>query len=321
MNNIYLLYGEEQYIMNEKINNIISKYIDSNVDNIATKYDLYETNISDVLEDASMPSLLSPIKIIICYNTFFLTSNSKKTDFEHNIDNLMKYINNPNPNTILILTANDDIDERKKIVKELKDKSEVYPCLKVNDYDLDNIVKQEFAKDGYEIDHNNIIYFLDKVGSNLTRIHNEISKLKMYKQNDKVINKEDILELVPKTVEENIFDLIDATVSNNKEKIFSIYNELINLGEEPIKIIVLLANQFRIIYQTKVLYKKGYTEKDIADILGIHPYRIKLAFQKGRSFDEKVLLNYLKELAELDIDIKTGNIDKNIGLELFFLKI
>ena len=88
-------------------------------------------------------------------------------------------------------------------------------------------------------------------------------------------------------------------------------------GEEPIKILVILANQFRIIYQAKELYKKGYSGNDIATQIGIHPYRIKLALEKAVNYDSKTLLNYLSKLADLDYDIKIGNIDASLGLEFF----
>ena len=95
---------------------------------------------------------------------------------------------------------------------------------------------------------------------------------------------------------------------------------MIKTGEEPIKIIILLASQFRIMYQTKELLKSGLTRKDIASTLKIHPYRVEIAIKNGRDYDAKTLLKYLNNLAELDINIKTGKTDKNLALEMFILK-
>ena len=95
---------------------------------------------------------------------------------------------------------------------------------------------------------------------------------------------------------------------------------LIN-GEEPIKILVILANQFRIIYQAKELYKQGYSGNDIATMIGIHPYRIKLALKKAINYNSDTLLDYLEKLADLDYDIKIGNIESSLGLEMFILSI
>ena len=122
-------------------------------------------------------------------------------------------------------------------------------------------------------------------------------------------------------IDNYILSLIESIVSKDKEKAVLIYNEMIKMNEEPIKIIVMLANQFRLIYQSKQLYKKGYSGNDIATLLDIHPYRIKLAIEKGRNYSEKDLLDNLYKLATLDEEIKTGKKDKYLALELFLISI
>ena len=74
-------------------------------------------------------------------------------------------------------------------------------------------------------------------------------------------------------------------------------------------------------YQVKQLYLNGYTENNIASILKIHPYRVKLAAQNSKKYDSDILLNYISKLANLDINIKNGKIDKKLGLELFIISL
>ena len=150
---------------------------------------------------------------------------------------------------------------------------------------------------------------------------NEIDKIKIYKNDDLKITQEDVINLTHKNIDLDVFKLIDYIITKNKEKALELYNELLKNGSEPIAIIVMLSNQFRIMYQTKELIKKGYTEKDIAKIINIHPYRVKLALQNSRQYQSNLLLKYLENLSDLDIKIKSGNIDKYLGLELFILNI
>ena len=74
-------------------------------------------------------------------------------------------------------------------------------------------------------------------------------------------------------------------------------------------------------YQVKLLDRKGYNDKEIGKILAINPYRLKYIRQEGKDFDLDELLKRLNDLAKLDEAIKTGKIDKKIGLELFLIKI
>ena len=172
----------------------------------------------------------------------------------------------------------------------------------------------------YNIEYSDIKLLIDRVGNNPLIITNEINKIKIYKGNDKNITSEDILNLTNKIIEIDVFKLIDYIVRKDKENALELYNEMLKVNEEPIKIIVILANQFRIMYQSKELLKKGYSEKDIASILKIHPYRVKLAIQNSRNYTSEMLLKYLNDLADIDIGIKTGTINKDLALELFILK-
>ena len=64
-----------------------------------------------------------------------------------------------------------------------------------------------------------------------------------------------------------------------------------------------------------------FTEREIADKLNVHPYRIKLANQKSKKLSYDVLTNYLFDLSEIDYKIKSGLSNKNASLELFFINL
>ena len=100
MNNLYLIYGEEDFLIKKELNNII-KNIDTLEDNII-KYNMEEENISVALDEACTISMFESPKIIICENSTFLTGTSKK-EINHDIDSLLKYINNPFNDVYLIL--------------------------------------------------------------------------------------------------------------------------------------------------------------------------------------------------------------------------
>ena len=89
------------------------------------------------------------------------------------------------------------------------------------------------------------------------------------------------------------------------------------MGEEPIKLIVMVSNQFRLLLQVKLMVKNGYKQIDMANIIKEHPYRIKLALNSN--FSQKEIIDNMKKLYKLDYDIKNGYIDKNFGFELFLL--
>ena len=311
---VYLLYGTVDYLINKTIDKIIS---DNKIDEFnINKYDLTNSLLTDIINDASSMSLFSDKKIIIVNNAYIFTGNNKKY-LEQDTLELKKYLNNVNDNTILIFNVNSEkLDERKKITKLIKKNGLVKDF---NSIDNISLVKNLF--DDYSISNDNVKYLISRVGDDSSLLASEIEKIKIYKNEDKTITFDDITNLTTKSLEVNNFKLIDAIINKNKAEAFNLYQDRIKLNEEPIAIIISLANQIRIMYQVKQLYLNGYTENNIASILKIHPYRVKLASQNAKKYDSNILLNYLKQLADLDINIKTGKVDKTLGLELFIIAL
>lgn len=299
--NLYLFYGNNKSIINDKINNIINKY--NIVDNNIIKYDL-EDNLDNIIEEASMISLFGDTKLILINATF-------KEDID--VDKLEEYLKHYNNNTYIVFMSNDKVDTRRKLYKLITKYGTIEEVNSDNNY-IRSYIK-EYIKD-YMIDIN---YFLSKVSDNLDNIKNELDKLMLYKMEDKNITNKDIDDLVIPNIEEDIFALTDSVITNNIDKSITLYNKFMDKNYEPIYIIGLLGNQFTLLYQVKKLYNMGKNNNEIASILGVHPYRVKLAIQNSYYYTEEDLIKYIYKLGNLDKDIKTGNIDKTLGLELFLI--
>lgn len=308
---IYVLYGIQDYLIDKKIQELTK-----NIDRLEIdEFDLENNNIKQIIDAASTFSLFSTNKTIIVYNSFVFSANKKGID-DKDINLLQRYIENPNKNTtIIFVVSNDKLDSRKKIVTSVKKNETV---LEFNEVKNINALVSDMIKP-YKITANQINALINRVGDNLYILENEIAKLKTYKNDDLIITDNDIINVINKSVNTDIFHLIDSIINKNMNEALECYYELIKIGEEPIKILVLLANQFRLMYQVKELSKKGYRIFDIMDLLDQKQYPIQKAIKKGYNYDSKILLEYLNKLADLDIGIKTGKIDKNTGLELFIL--
>ncbi len=305
---LYLMYGTKSFNIKKQIDTIKK---DFNKLNINT-YDLSTTTLKEIIEDANTISIFDEKKLIICENTLIFTRG-----YNNEINLLENYFQNPNPNTTIIFIANKEtIDGVKKITKLIK---KIGTVLEFNkDQNPYNLVQNEFKN--YKISPNTINTLINRVGTNPLILENEIKKIKIFKDNDFTINEDDIINLTTKTIDLDIFKLIEFIVTKDKNKALELYHEMLKTNEEPIKIIILLASQFRIMYQTKELLKRGMSKNDIASTLKIHPYRVEIAMQQGRKYDSKTLLKYLNNLADLDINIKTGKTNKDLALEMFILK-
>lgn len=303
MERLILIEGENPVLIQKEIKNILNKLTDYEL----IKYDLSESIIDNVIEDLDTYDMFLKQKVIVCNNPLFLL---EKTDF--NEEKFLKYINNPSDNILIIIVSK--LNSRLKITNLVKKtfKTITIKNLSYKDFIISNL-------DSYKMDNLVINYFLSKVGTDYNVIASELDKLKLYKSLEKVIKKEDIDLITNKNIESNIFDLIDAIVKKDKEKVYELYLHFINNGVEIIQIMILLANQIRLIYNVKVL--NNLSDKEISNLLSVHEYPVKLARGKAINYSKKELLNLLYNLSILDEDIKNGNCLENISFLTFIMQM
>jgi len=277
-------------------------------------YDLEEVPLENALEDLDTYSFLSEKKVIIIENI----ETIKQEDFKEELNHLLKYIKNPNPDNLLIIEAH-KLNNTMKLTKELK-KSCTY-----NQVEIDNkkYIK-EVLKD-FKIDNSTIQFLEEYCLGDFTKIVNECNKLKSYKWDEKSITKKDIEELVVEKLGDSkdlTFAFTRALATRDKEEALKKYRELITYNIEPISMIGLLASQIRIIYQVKLLEKQHLKDKEIASILEEKSdYRITKTKELTKLYTEEELLNLMKELAEIDYQMKTEDVDSNHLIEMFILNI
>lgn len=312
MDKIYLIYGSNYGLIKKEVDKICTGYTD------VVRYDLNEVNVSLALDEASCISLFGENKIIIGENANFLSN--LKSYVEHDINYLLKYISFPNElSTVIFTIVTDKLDERKKVVKELRKNAKVIYKESINEKDLSSFVVNEFKNNGLKIDRITANYFISYVGNNVDIILSEIEKMKLYEPENNTVRENDINLISSKALKDNVFELVDAIMKKQYKKIYECYKDLMIINEEPIKIISLLATQFSFLYQVKLLNKNGKDAKLIAEYLGVHPYRVKLALETDFMIYE--IEEYLKKLHNLDFSIKKGESDKYIGLEKFLLEV
>lgn len=315
---VYLMYGAEPFFIEETIQLLLKNAI-SDEDkefNIAT-YDAEEVVIEQAIEEAITPPFFGDRKVVIIQSASFLTG--QKLKLEQNAKELEKYINSPSPFTILIVVAPyEKLDERKKITKLLKQQSVVESQVLDNN-GIHKWIKERSTQIGTSIEKDAINKLVELVGVNASILSNELEKLSIY-VGEGAITSENVITLVPKTIEQNIFALVENVVNRNTKLALEILHELLHRQEEPIKILGLLSSQFRLLYQVKEYTGIGYTGPQIAQRIGVHPYRVKLASGQVRNFQLEELHEIMNELAQADQSMKSSGLDKKLILEFFIMK-
>jgi len=304
MDKLYLIEGESNVLVNKEIANITSKLEDTDI----IKFNLEEKTIDDVIETLDTYDMFQRRKVIIAYNPPFYVNVIE----EFNLDKFLKYLNNPSDNILIIVASK--INSRLKVAK---DTIKYFKHIKVSEISLNSYLKENL--DGFKMDSITTTYFINRIGKDYNELLNELNKLKAFKLDEKIITKSDIDLICKKNFDNTIFDLIDAIIKKDKRKIIDLYNYFTSNGTEVFAILVLLANQIRLIYNVKVL--ANLPDSEIAKILDVKEYPVKLARNKGISYQKKELLKILYNLGQIDEDIKSGKQMPNISLISYILEI
>ena len=310
MNN-YLLESPDYLSIQNKINETIKKH--SFEDSSISIYDIEETLLENALEDLDTYSFLTSKKVIIIKN--IETINQEQ--FQKEIKHLYQYLDNSNPDNLLFITSK-KLNNTLKITKELKKRC-TFLAVTTNPTDF---IKMQLH--GYKLESGIVNLLAKYCKEDITKLKNECEKLKAYKCEEKEITKKDIEEICIQKLGDSTeltFAFSRALAEKNKKEALLKYKELLNYNIEPLNIIGLLASQIRIMYQVKVLEEKNMRNNEIAQTLGEKPFRIQKTTELTHYYSTKELLELMIKLQEIDIKIKTTDIDPNSLIELFILNI
>ncbi len=294
----YTFVGNKGYIKKE-ISKISKKFNEENIVN----YDLTETNIDSVIQDLDTTSLFGD-KLVIAFNI----DNLEETDL------LDKYFDNPSNNT-LILVSYKELDKRKKVTKLFQIKTKYKEFL---EYDAERVIKDNL--EDFKMSNMTIHLLINYCNNNINRIESELEKLKIYKIKEKEITKDDVELLVKKSLDSTIFNLIDAINVGTLDRIFKIYNNLLEEGETEEKIMYTIANHYRLLFQVREKLKDK-KDSEIINEYRMHSYRFAKLKEQTKLISRDKNLQILKDLSDLDVGIKKGKIDVKTGMFLFFEKL
>ncbi|WP_080844942.1 DNA polymerase III subunit delta [Cytobacillus gottheilii] len=320
---VYLIYGTEPYLINETKQLLIEHSLNEDeLDFNLASYDLEETPIETALEDAETLPFMGERRLILLQNPVFLTSEKSKSKVEHNVAKLEAYLKEPSPYSIVVFSgAYEKLDERKKITKQLKKTASLVEAKKLGENELKTWIRERAALNGVQIDEDAVELMLALAGTNLFMLTGEIDKISLYADDEKRIDQKMVEKLVARSLEQNIFALVDKIVHRKIDEALRIFYDLLKQNEEPIKILAVITGQFRLIYQVKELARKGYGQNQMAGQLKIHPFRVKLAAGQAQLFDDYELSAIMSQLADADYQMKTGGMNKTMLIEMFLFKL
>ena len=318
MKNIYLITGNSFYLIEDEIKKIVKN-------NSYDQFDLNYVELKDILEEASYPSMFGDKKYMVIKNANIFGSSRKKKDEEGSPSKtkspLENYLDNPNPDTVLIFIYLGKADSKKKIVKMIKDEFSFIEVPELKGKELNMRVISDLKSMGYSIDYDTASYIAENNRKNYDLIHNELDKIDLYYLGGKALTIDDIKGIVSHTIDDNNFNFVNALVEKDIKRTFKLYEELMIQKVEPIILFSMVSKQFR----NMLIYKKMYNElsnEELKKMFGFgFDFQLSNLAKATSDYSVRELENLLVFSADLDYKIKTGKTSNKLALEILIFEV
>ena len=310
LNHIYLIYGDESFLRKqykERLKKALSPDEDS------MNYSYYEgkdISVGEIIDLAETMPFLAERRTIIIENSPFFKGDAEK---------IVEYLNNV-PDTTYFVFVEETVDKRSKMYKAVAKNGCVVEATGLSEDKLITWILQLLKKDNKKITTNTMHYLLEKIGTNMETIRQEVEKLICYCYDKEVITEEDIDAVCTTQMSNQIFEMLDAMANKRQKVALQMYYNLLALREPPMKILYLIGRQFNLLMQTKMLKQKGYNDRAIAEKIGVPPFAATKYVNQASKFKMEDLKKAVEECVEADEAVKNGSRNDRLSVELLIIK-
>ena len=320
---VYLFTGPEYYIGHMMEKTLMSKVVSKGLE--VLNFNIFadkNPDISEILATCETLPLMSEKRMVIIREPAQIGKISDKKE----IDRFTAYLDKPSPTTLLIIYW-EQPDKRKKLYKTIQKKGKIVNFEKLDARDLENWIKRRLKIAEKTLSRREMELFIQRSlyltneNKNMEMVDHDLNKMIDYVGDRGDITKEDILLIMPQTIEDGVFKMIDYAMTGKKGQALNMLNQFYLEGESPFGVFSLLLRQVRMLLMVKIYTQRGLPAKEVASEMKLAPFIVNKILKNGKDYPTENLWKLMVIGADLDAQMKKGEIDQNFGLELFLMKI
>ena len=307
----YLLCGEENYLK-EYYSNALRRALIPEGDTInLNRYSGKEADPAVLISQSETLPFFSEHRLIMIRDSgLFKRGGDMLADYCQSI-----------PETTVFVFIETDIDKRSRLYKAVRTCGAV---LELNYQKADALtgwIVRRLQKEKKQIQRGALQLLLERAGSDMYVLSNEMNKLIAYTGERDGITREDVDRVCIEQLESKVFKMIEAAASRDKEKAFSMYRDLVFLKEPPLRILAVMASHFRRLLLVRDLRDQGYDRQSIESRTGMQSYVLRGLIGQAEYFDADAIRGILSMCASADESIKTGRMQEQMAVELVLVRI
>ncbi|WP_432221543.1 DNA polymerase III subunit delta [Flavobacterium sp. TMP13] len=299
---IYFLMGEESYYI-DKLAEYIEKNILSEEEKGFNQTVLYgrDVSIEDIISTAKRYPMMAERQVVIV---------KEAQELSRTIDKLESYAAKPMETTVLVICYKyKTLDKRKKVTKELSKNGLVYESKKLYENQVGEWIKRVLAGKKYNIEPKANAMLVEFLGTNLSKINNELEKLQIILPQGTMITPHHIEENIGFSKDYNVFELRKAIGERNQLKAYKIAD---NFAQNPKEYPLVMTTALIFGFFIQLLKYHGLKDKNpktVAAAIGVNPYFLKEYDVALKNYPMKKVSQVIAALR--DIDVKSKGVGAN----------
>lgn len=306
----YLLYGEEAYLKQQYKRNLVKAL---NPDDDTMNFTRYEGKGIDVRELLSLCDTMpffAERRVVLLEDTGF---------FKNKCEELADYMK-ALPDYLYLVFCESEVDKRSRMYKAVKACGSIGEFKQQDEKTLMRWAAGILGKNGRRITQRDVELLLTMTGTDMGNIRMELEKLISYTVGRDVVTAADIQAVCTTQTTNKIFDMVRAVTEKNQKRALDLYYDLLTLREPPMRILFLLAKQFRQICLTKKMSQEGLSQTGIASKLGVPSFVVRNLASCARSYTVEELENAVRDFVDAEEAVKTGTLGDVLSVELLIVK-
>lgn len=306
----YLLCGDEAYLKVQYKNKLLKTL---NPDGDTMNFNHYEGRNIDVKElidlCETMP-FFADRRVVLLENTGF---------FKNKCDELADYMKEL-PDYLCLVFVEDEVDKRSKMYKAVKSCGRIGEFARQDEKTLMQWAAGILKKEGKNITQRDMELLLTMTGIDMGNLRMELEKLITYTGDRDVVTRADIQAVCTTQIQNKIFDMVRAVTEKNQKRALELYYDLLTLKEPPMRILFLLAKQFRQLLLVKEYTEEGVAQPEMASRLGIPSFVVRNIASCARAYRISELRQAVTDFVDAEEAVKTGRLQDVLSVELLIVK-
>lgn len=306
----YLLFGEEAYLKHQYKEKLLNAL---NPDGDTMNFSRYEgkgVDVKQLIDLCETMPFFAERRIILLEDTGF---------FKNKCEELADYMKSL-PDYLVLVFSESEVDKRSRMYKAVKSGGRVTEFAKQDEKTLMRWAAGILGKEGRKITQRDMELFLTKTGTDMGNISMELEKLITYTEGQDIVSAEDIEAVCVTQTTNKIFDMVRAVTEKNQKRALELYYDLLTLKEPPMRILFLLAKQFRQLLLTKKMSGEGASQNEIATRLGVPSFVVRNISACARSYTVEELEQAVEDFVDAEEAVKTGRLGDVLSVELLIVK-